>query len=110
MAKAAIISLLDRTVAATAPEFLQEGEVNGLLEGFKQPDSAVGSGITVGGVEYTCLKADGRSIHATKEATGAVFAKTNMTIVIAIYDEKHDVGSAAQLVEGLANHLVNEGS
>ena len=50
-----------------------------------------------------------RSIYGKKGATGVVLVKTAQTILIATYNETQQPGNAANVVEKLADYLLESG-
>jgi profilin len=53
------------------------------------------------------IQADDRSIYGKKGATGVVIVKTQLAILIGVYNEKMQPGNAASTVEKLADYLID---
>ncbi len=105
---AAIIGL-DGNVWAQIHLSLKAGEGAAIAKLFKSPANVFASGVTVGGIKYMGIKGDERSIYAKKGATGVILVKTSQTIIISVYDEKVQPGNAANVVEKLADYLLENG-
>eukprot|EP00179_Madagascaria_erythrocladioides_P004539 CAMPEP_0198310286 /NCGR_PEP_ID=MMETSP1450-20131203/2407_1 /TAXON_ID=753684 ORGANISM="Madagascaria erythrocladiodes, Strain CCMP3234" /NCGR_SAMPLE_ID=MMETSP1450 /ASSEMBLY_ACC=CAM_ASM_001115 /LENGTH=125 /DNA_ID=CAMNT_0044013103 /DNA_START=72 /DNA_END=449 /DNA_ORIENTATION=- len=103
--KAAIIGL-DGGMWADGGSGLQGTEGAAVAKLFQDPGSAFASGIRVGGTKYLCIKADERSIYGKKGAGGVVCVKTNMAVLIGIYDETVQPGQCTATVEKLADYLL----
>lgn len=108
--RAAIIGLGEGQTLADSGDFLKDLEGKNVVALFRSPNDVFATGVTVGGVKYIGVKADDRSIHGKKGATGVALARTGETIVIGYYDEQQQPGNAALIVEQLATHLVESGS
>jgi profilin len=103
---AAIIGLDGNPKAVSEGFGLKDGEGPALVANFGDPGARP---LTIGGVEYQLTTADARSIYGEKDTGGAITAKTAQTVVIGIYDESLQPVHAADSVEELAYHLIENG-
>ncbi|KAK9149369.1 hypothetical protein Scep_008126 [Stephania cephalantha] len=55
------------------------------------------------------VNADDRSVYGKKGASGVCMAKTSQLLIIGVYDEKNQPGSAALVVEKLADYFIENG-
>lgn len=94
---------------ATSPDFtLSPEEEKILIAGFGNPANASATGITANGVKYFTLKADARSIYGKHGDGGVVAVKTHKAILIGVYDAKLQPGAAANVIEKLADYLIDQ--
>lgn len=84
-------------------------EVKVILGAFKDASSIRSNGLHLAGVKYFALRADDRSIYGKKGSGGCVAVKTAKGLLIGIYDETQQPGAAANVVEKLADYLINSG-
>eukprot|EP01121_Diplochlamys_sp_Union-15-3_P014647 TRINITY_DN4699_c0_g1_i1.p1 TRINITY_DN4699_c0_g1~~TRINITY_DN4699_c0_g1_i1.p1 ORF type:complete len:127 (-),score=16.48 TRINITY_DN4699_c0_g1_i1:15-395(-) len=100
----------DGSVWATSPGFnVSADEVKKLLAGFTDPGPLRASGLFINGEKYLVLKADDRSIYGKKGTGGVVTVKTGQSILIGLYNEKIQPGQCANVVEKLADYLIENG-
>jgi profilin len=85
--------------AASAGFNVTADEAKKLVAGFKDANGIRASGIFLAGTKYLTLKADDRSIYGKKGATGCVCVKTAKAVLIGVYAENIQPGSAANVVE-----------
>lgn len=95
--------------AATGGFAVQAAEIKTLVGAFKDANGIRASGFNIGGVHYITLRADDRSIYGKKGAGGVCAVKTSQAIIIGVYDETLPAGSAANIVERLADYLIDQG-
>jgi len=84
-------------------------EIKTLFAAYKDPSGIRSSGIHLAGVKYFALKCDDRSIYGKKASCGCITVKTNKAILVGIYDETQQPGAAANVVEKVADYLINSG-
>jgi len=60
-------------------------------------------------VKYLALKADSRSIYGKKGTAGVCTVKTGQCLIVGVYGEGIQPGSAANSVEKLADYLIENG-
>jgi len=110
VSKAAILGFPDGNKWAASASFaITPDEGKKLAAGFKDSASVQGAGVNVGGVKYMTIKADPRSIYGKKGATGVVAVKTGKAILVGYYDENIQPGQATNVVEKLADYLIEQG-
>jgi len=108
--KAAIFGGKDCSAWATSPGFdcsLQE--IQKLKGGFTDASGLRATGIHLGGEKYFTLRADDRSIYGKKGATGCICVKTSQCILVGVYDDNIQPGQCANVVEKLADYLIENG-
>eukprot|EP01087_Luapelamoeba_hula_P005368 TRINITY_DN15446_c0_g1_i1.p3 TRINITY_DN15446_c0_g1~~TRINITY_DN15446_c0_g1_i1.p3 ORF type:complete len:127 (+),score=21.67 TRINITY_DN15446_c0_g1_i1:312-692(+) len=88
---------------------IQPAEVQKLVAAFKDPSGIRAAGIYLAGDKYFALKADDRSIYGKKGAAGCVCVKTGKAVLIGLYDESQQPGAAANVVEKVADYLIQSG-
>jgi len=109
LTKGALLGL-DGNTWATSPGFkVTPAEGAALAALFNNPPNAFSTGITVAGTKYLALKSDNRSIYGKKGAAGVCTVKTGQTLIIGVYGEGIQPGSAANSVEKLADYLIENG-
>ncbi|KAI9832705.1 MAG: profilin, required for normal timing of actin polymerization in response to thermal stress [Phylliscum demangeonii] len=67
------------------------------------------NGLHVGGERYVVLKADDRSLYGRKGKEGIIVVKTKQAILVTHYPETAQPGTAANVVEQLADYLIGQG-
>eukprot|EP01123_Difflugia_compressa_P010734 TRINITY_DN3_c0_g1_i4.p1 TRINITY_DN3_c0_g1~~TRINITY_DN3_c0_g1_i4.p1 ORF type:complete len:127 (-),score=35.88 TRINITY_DN3_c0_g1_i4:130-510(-) len=95
--------------ANTAGFNVTADEVKKLLAGFADPGPLRASGLFINGEKYLVLKADDRSIYGKKGTGGVVTVKTAQSILVGLYNEKIQPGQCANVVEKLADYLIETG-
>eukprot|EP00727_Mastigamoeba_balamuthi_P010639 m51a1_g6198 putative profilin i (128) ;mRNA; f:105585-106389 len=106
VSEAAILGLDGNVWAKSANFNLKAGEGAKLASNFKDAASVQGSGIFVNGNKYMTLRADGQSIYGKKAgAGGVVTVKTKQAVLVGVYAEGLQAGSAANVVERLGDYL-----
>eukprot|EP01099_Mayorella_cantabrigiensis_P003098 TRINITY_DN2416_c0_g1_i1.p1 TRINITY_DN2416_c0_g1~~TRINITY_DN2416_c0_g1_i1.p1 ORF type:complete len:145 (-),score=50.52 TRINITY_DN2416_c0_g1_i1:37-417(-) len=100
----------DGNTWATSPGFtVSPADGKALVGLFSNPTDASAKGINAGGNKYITVKADNRSIYGKKGPGGIVTVKTGKAVVIAVYGEGQQPGNAANVVEKLADYLIENG-
>jgi len=109
IAKGALVGF-DGSTWATSPGFtVSAAEGAALVAMFNNPANVFASGITAAGCRYLALKSDARSIYGKKGTSGVVCVKTGQCVIVGVYGEKQQPGSAANSVEKLADYLIENG-
>ncbi|WP_420848622.1 profilin [Protofrankia coriariae] len=93
------------TWAASAGFPLREGEGLRIVRLFNDPSGVFTSSVTVDGTTYAGIKGDSQSIYGKKGSSGVILAKTAQTVLVGVYDEGQQPGTAALVVENLAECL-----
>ncbi|KAL0483908.1 profilin [Acrasis kona] len=102
----AIVGLQGGVWAASKGFDVSHAEILALANGFKNPDTVRTNSPLVDGKKYMVVKADERSIYGKLGKGGFCAVKTNQAIVIGVYGEGVQPGSAASVVEKLADYLI----
>ena len=84
-------------------------EIKTLFGAYKDPTNIRANGIHLAGVKYFALKADDRSVYGKKGSAGCITVKTNKAVLVGVYDETQQPGAAANIVEKVADYLINSG-
>jgi len=84
-------------------------EVKTLVGSYKDPTNIRANGLHLAGTKYFVLKADDRSIYGKKGSAGCITVKTSKAVLVGIYDETQQPGAAANVVEKVADYLINSG-
>ncbi len=95
--------------AASTGFNVTETEAAALCAAYTDPSGIRARGLFLEGVKYFTLRADDRSVYGKKGPGGVVAVKTLQAILIGIYDEKTQPGQAANIVEKLADYLIDQG-
>jgi len=109
LVQGAIIGLDGNPWAQSAGFGLKAGEGAKLSALFKEPAKAFSDGILVNAIKYLSIKADPRSIYGKKGAGGVITVKTTQCIIIGVYNETLQPGNATNIVEKLADYLIDNG-
>ncbi len=104
--KAIILGHDSSNWAATAGFSIKADEAKKLVAAFNDPSGALAAGVMLGGAKYMTLKADNRSVYGKKGATGFCAVKTNMAVILSLYDETIQPGQCANTTEKLADYLI----
>ena len=108
VAKAAILGHDGSTWATSAGFAVSADEAKKLFSGFTDASGLRASGIYLAGQKYLTLRADDRSIYGKKGAAGCICVKTGKAILVGVYDENTQPGQAANVVEKLADYLIEQ--
>jgi len=100
----------DGNVWAASPGFsVQPAQGQALVAAFKDATAIRSSGFQIGDVRYVTIRADDRSIYGKKGSGGVITVKTSKAVLIGVYNEKIQPGTAANIVEKLADYLIGQG-
>jgi len=95
---------------AISPGFnVAPAEVKALITAFKDPSGLRANGLHLANEKYMVLKTDERSIYFKKGAGGGAAVKTGKAILIGLYDDKIQPGNCTNVVEKLADYLIEQG-
>ncbi|KAI9926132.1 hypothetical protein ASPWEDRAFT_43512 [Aspergillus wentii DTO 134E9] len=104
--KAGILSYDISALEAGSPGFtISPQEIAALKASFADPSSVFGTGITVGGEKFVCIRADDRSIYGKKGKEGIVIVKAASAVMIAHHGKDVQTPNAANVVEGLVDYI-----
>merc|ERR1712093_122207 len=107
--QAAILGLDGNTWATSAGFAVTPAQGQALASAFNNADPIRASGFDLAGVHYVTLRADDRSIYGKKGSAGVITVKTAKSILVGVYNEKIQPGTAANVVEKLADYLIGQG-
>ena len=95
--------------SAKFPE-LKSQEITDIVNAFQDNNSTLAQrGLFLGGVKYLVVQGEpGVVIRGKKGAGGVTIKKTNMAIVIGIYDEPVTGGECNTIVEKLGDYLLEQ--
>ncbi|XP_052733709.1 profilin-1-like isoform X2 [Vigna angularis] len=94
----------DGSVWAQSSSFpqLKPEEVSGIMNDFNEPGTLAPTGLYLGGTKYMVIQGEpGSVIRGKKGPGGATVKKTNMALIIGIYDEPMTPGQCNMTVERL---------
>ena len=109
LAQAAIVGIQGGVWATSSGITLQAKEISTLSGAFNDASGIRANGLFLSGAKYFVLRADDLSIYGKLDQGGAICVKTKQTILIGIYDASMMPGAAANIVEKLADELINRG-
>jgi len=108
--KGAIFGQDGSTWAITPGWNISAAEVKSLTEGFSDNGAKLrANGLYMGGQKHIVLRADERSIYSKVGSSGAASVKTKSAVLVAFYDDKIQPGACANVVEKLADYLIESG-
>ncbi|KAI4316076.1 hypothetical protein L6164_024093 [Bauhinia variegata] len=111
LAAAAIIGH-DGTVwaqSSTFPQFKPE-EITAIMNDFAEPGTLAPTGLHLGGTKYMVIQGEpGAVIRGKKGSGGITIKKTNMALIIGIYEEPLTPGQCNMIVERLGDYLIEQG-
>ncbi|XP_009628677.1 profilin-1-like [Nicotiana tabacum] len=91
------------------PQFKPE-EIKAIMNDFEEPGTLAPTGLHLGGTKYMVLQGEaGVVIRGKKGPGGITIKKTNMAILIGIYDEPMTPGQCNLVVERLGDYLLEQG-
>ncbi|XP_047059042.1 profilin [Lolium rigidum] len=84
-------------------------EITGIMNDFDEPGSLAPTGLYIGGAKYMVIQGEpGAIIRGKKGAGGATIKKTNLSLVIGLYEEPMTHGQCNIVVERLADYLLEQ--
>ncbi|KAK3213028.1 hypothetical protein Dsin_017734 [Dipteronia sinensis] len=101
----------DGTVWAQSNAFPQftPAEITGIMNDFAEPGSLAPTGLFLGGVKYMVIQGEsGAVIRGKKGSGGVTVKKTNLALIIGIYDEPLTPGQCNMIVEKLGDYLIEQ--
>ncbi|KAK4753987.1 hypothetical protein SAY87_002091 [Trapa incisa] len=95
--------------SSTFPQFKPE-EISEIMKDFDEPGTLAPTGLHLGGTKYMVIQGEaGAVIRGKKGPGGITVKKTNMALVIGIYNEPMTAGQCNMIVERLGDYLVEQG-
>ncbi|KAJ9688285.1 hypothetical protein PVL29_014137 [Vitis rotundifolia] len=80
------------------------------MNDFNEPGSLAPTGLYLGGTKYMVIQGEsGAVIRGKKGSGGATIKKTNMALIIGIYNEPLTPGQCNMIVERLGDYLIDQG-
>eukprot|EP00917_Polyrhabdina_sp_WS-2016_P014426 GHVP01031539.1.p1 GENE.GHVP01031539.1~~GHVP01031539.1.p1 ORF type:complete len:127 (+),score=25.35 GHVP01031539.1:32-412(+) len=105
-----IISGHEGDIWASSEDFKPtKDELINIFNAFEDSCRIQTQGIFLQGSKYFALKCDGRSIYGKAGDKGCICVKTEIAILIGIYNKDMIAGDAAKTVEELADFLIDQG-
>ncbi|KAJ4769917.1 Profilin [Rhynchospora pubera] len=93
----------------TFPQYLPQ-EIAAIMEDFDEPGKLAPTGLFLGGNKFMVIQGEpGVVIRGKKGAGGVCVKKTNMALIIGIYDEPMTPGQCNVVVERLGDYLNDQG-
>ncbi|CAL9043963.1 profilin-like [Musa acuminata AAA Group] len=109
---AAAILGLDGSVWAQSATFpqLKPEEITAIMTDFEEHGSLAPTGLYLGGIKYMVIQGEpGSVIRGKKGAGGVTIKKTNLALIIGIYEEPMTGGQCSMIVERLGDYLYDQG-
>ncbi|CAL9105689.1 unnamed protein product [Musa textilis] len=95
--------------SASFPQFKPE-EITAIMTDFDEPGSLAPTGLYLGGTKYMVIQGEpGAVIRGKKGSGGVTIKKTNLALIIGIYDEPMTGGQCNMVVERLGDYLYDQG-
>ncbi|CAL5396928.1 unnamed protein product [Camellia sinensis] len=102
----------DGSVWAQSSSFpqLKPEEIAGMMKDFAEPGYLAPTGLYLGGTKYMVIQGEpGAVIRGKKGPGGVTVKKTNLALIIGIYDEPMPPGQCNMIVERLGDYLNEQG-
>ncbi|KAL1552376.1 Profilin-3 [Salvia divinorum] len=91
------------------PQFKVE-EIAAIMEDFEEPGKLAPTGLHLGGIKYMVIQGEpGDVIRGKKGAGGITVKKTNLALLVGIYDEPMTPGQCNVVVERIGDYLIEQG-
>ncbi|XP_042419029.1 profilin-like [Zingiber officinale] len=110
--KAAAIIGHDGSAWAQSPSFpeFKPEEISAIMTDFDVPGSLAPTGLFLGGLKYMVIQGEPGAVIRGKKGTGGITVKkTNLALIIGIYDEPMTGGQCNMVVERLGDYLYDLG-
>ncbi|GER34074.1 profilin [Striga asiatica] len=101
----------DGSVWAQSSNFPQfkPNEVQAILNDFDSPGTLAPTGLYIGGTKYMVIQGEpGAVIRGKKGSGGATIKKTNLALIIGLYDEPMTPGQCNMVVEKIGDYLIEQ--
>ncbi|CAL9132907.1 unnamed protein product [Musa textilis] len=96
-------------VSASFPQVKPE-EITAIMTDFDEPGSLAPTGLFLGGTKYMVIQGEPGAVIRGKKGTGGITVKkTNLALIIGIYDEPMTGGQCNMVVERLGDYLCDQG-
>nr|ABM53030.1 profilin [Caryota mitis] len=93
----------------TFPQVKPE-EISGIMNDFAEPGNLAPTGLYLGNTKYMVIQGEpGAVIRGKKGSGGVTIKKTNMALIIGIYDEPMTPGQCNMIIERLGDYLIDQG-
>ncbi|XP_020575184.1 profilin-2 [Phalaenopsis equestris] len=90
------------------PQYKPE-EINGIMTDFNEPGHLAPTGLYLGNTKYMVIQGEpGAVIRGKKGSGGITIKKTNLALIIGIYDEPMAPGQCNMVVERLGDYLIEQ--
>eukprot|EP00088_Acartia_fossae_P028207 TRINITY_DN28_c0_g1_i1.p1 TRINITY_DN28_c0_g1~~TRINITY_DN28_c0_g1_i1.p1 ORF type:complete len:126 (+),score=44.68 TRINITY_DN28_c0_g1_i1:67-444(+) len=104
--KKAAIAGMDGSIWAKSNDFnLTSDEVKTLLGNYNDMEKLASSGINLGGQKYLYLSGNEEVVRGKQGKGGVHIMKTNMAVLVGVYDDPMQPPEAATITEGLGSYL-----
>ncbi|KAJ6794651.1 profilin [Iris pallida] len=81
-------------------------EIAGIMKDFDEPGSLAPTGLYLGNTKYMVIQGEpGAVIRGKKGSGGVTVKKTNMSLIVGVYDEPMTPGQCNMIVERLGDYL-----
>ncbi|THU58840.1 hypothetical protein C4D60_Mb03t18680 [Musa balbisiana] len=91
------------------PQYKPE-EIAAIMKDFNEPGSLAPTGLYLGGTKYMVIQGEpGAVIRGKKGSGGVTIKKTNLALIIGIYNEPMTPGQCNMIVERLGDYLFDQG-
>ncbi|KAK2996526.1 hypothetical protein RJ639_026629 [Escallonia herrerae] len=95
---------------AEGPDLFKPEEITAIMNDFSDPGSLAPTGLYLGGTKYMVIQGEaGAVIRGKKGPGGVTVKKTNMALIIGVYDEPMTPGQCNMIVERLGDYLLDQG-
>ncbi|KAM7274488.1 hypothetical protein ACFE04_016354 [Oxalis oulophora] len=85
-------------------------EVAAIMKDFEEPGHLAPTGLYLDATKYMVIQGEpGAVIRGKKGPGGSTIKKTNMSLIIGIYDEPMTPGQCNMIVERLGDYLIEQG-
>ncbi|CAD5182435.1 unnamed protein product [Musa acuminata subsp. malaccensis] len=85
-------------------------EIAAIMKDFDEPGSLAPTGLYLGGTKYMVIQGEpGAVIRGKKGSGGVTIKKTNLALIIGIYNEPMTPGQCNMVVERLGDYLFDQG-
>ncbi|PKA57223.1 Profilin-2 [Apostasia shenzhenica] len=89
---------------------LKTEQITAIMNDFSEPGSLAPTGLFLGNTKYMVIQGEpGAVIRGKKGSGGITVKKTNLALIIGIYDEPMAPGQCNMIVERLGDYLLDQG-